>query len=266
MISVYLLLDLCPSPFPSLCLFLPPALSLPRPRLRPRLLPGPASRPSPVPDLPGDGNGRRCRPGVRRGTIGRRIGAEMFPECAEIHPWATETGRSVPRACGAAPLGYGNGRKCSPSVRCGTVGRRNGAEMSPERVVMPRWATDSARNVPRACGAAPLGDGTGHKCSPSVRRGTLGRRNGAEMFPGRAARHHWATETGGSVAQACGAFLVCKLLKKDASLHGSRNALWNVRNRLGWSRRKGMLVYPVLDVVLVSVGGVAGDHLTDESG
>ena len=86
------------------------------------------------------------------------------------------------------------------------------------------------------------------------------------MFPERAAQHHWATETGGSVAQACGAFLVCKLLKKDASLHGSRNALWNVSNRLGWSRRKGMLVYPVLDVVLVSVAGVAGDHLTDESG
>ena len=86
------------------------------------------------------------------------------------------------------------------------------------------------------------------------------------MFPERAAQHPWATETGGSVAQACGAFLVCKLLKKDASLHGSRNALWNVSNRLGWSRRKGMLVYPVLDVVLVSVGGVAGDHLTDESG
>ena len=59
---------------------------------------------------------------------------------------------------------------------------------------------------------------------------------------------------------------MCKLLKKDASLHGSRNALWNVSNRLGWSRRKGMLIYPVLDVVLVSVGGVAGDHLTDESG
>ncbi len=168
----------------------------------------------PCPALPGDGNERRCRPGVRRGTIGRRIGAEMFPECAEIHRWATEWGRSVPRACGAAPLGYGNGRKCSPSVRCGTVGRRKRAE----------------------------------------------------VFPERATRHHWATELDVSVAQACGAFLVCKLLKKDASLHGSRNALWNVRNRLGWSRRKGMLVYPVLDVVLVSVGGVAGDHLTDESG
>lgn len=138
--------------------------------------------------------------------------------------------------------------------------------MSPERAVMHCWATDSGRNVPRACGAVLLGYGTGPKCSPGVRRGTFGRRNGAEVFPERAAQHHWATETGGSVAQACGAFLVCKLLKKDASPHGSRNALWNVSNRLGWSRRKGMLIYPVLDVVLVSVGGVAGDHLTDESG
>ena len=237
MISVYLLLDLCPSPFPclcpfpfpclflSLCLFLPPVQPpvQPPPRLRPRLLPGPASRPSPVPDLPvrfpcpalpGDGNGRKCRPDVRRGTVGRRIVAEVFPERAARHPWATETG----------------------------VG------------------------VARACAAAPLGDGTGQKCRQSVRRGTLGRRIVAEMFPERAAQHHWVTETGGSVAQACGAFLVCKLLKKDASPHGSRNALWNVSNRLGWSRRKGMLIYPVLDVVLVSVGGVAGDHLTDESG
>ncbi len=130
----------------------------------------------------------------------------------------------------------------------------------------PSPATERDRSVPRACGAAPLGNGMGRKCRPGVRRGTFGRRKRAEVFPERAARHHWATETGGSVAQACGAFLVCKLLKKDASLHGSRNALWNVSNRLGWSRRKGMLVYPVLDVVLVSVAGVAGDHLTDESG
>ena len=148
---------------------------------------------------------------------------------------ATETGVSVARACGAAPLGYGNERKCCPGVRRGTLGRRIVAEVFPGRATRHRWATEWGRNV-------------------------------AETSPWRVARHPWATETGGSVAQACGAFLVCKLLKKDASLHGSRNALWNVSNRLGWSRRKGMLVYPVLDVVLVSVAGVAGDHLTDESG
>ena len=145
-----------------------------------------------------------------------------------------------------------------PRLRPCPASRRSPCPTSP--------ATERDRSVPRACGAAPLGNGMGRKCRPGVRRGTFGRRKRAEVFPERAARHHWATELDGSVAQACGAFLVCKLLKKDASLHGSRNALWNVSNRLGWSRRKGMLIYHVLDVVLVSVGGVAGDHLTDESG
>ena len=147
-----------------------------------------------------------------------------------------------------------------------TIGRRIVAEMFPERATRHRWATERGRSVPRVCGVVLLGDGMGQKCSPSVRRGTLRRRNGAEMSPERVVMPRWATEWGRNVAQACGAFLVCKLLKKDASLHGSRSALWNVSNRLGWSRRKGMLIYPVLDVVLVSVGGVAGDHLTDESG
>ena len=137
MISVYLLLDLCPFPSPA---------------------------------LPGDGNGRRCRPGVRRGTVGRRIVAEVFPERAARHHWATETSVSVARACYAAPLGDGIGRKCRPGVRRGAVRRRNGAEMSLERVVMHRWATEWGRSVPRACGAAPLGYGIGRKCRPSVWR------------------------------------------------------------------------------------------------
>ena len=152
----------------------------------------------PCPALPGDGNGRKCRPDVRRGTVGRRIVAEMFPERATRHRWATERGRSVPRVCGAVLLGNGMGQKCSPGVRRGTLGRRkraemfperaarpplgygNGAEVFPERAAWPHWATEWGRSVPRACRAAPLGDGMG-----------------------------------GSVAQACGAFLVCKLLKKD---------------------------------------------------
>ena len=145
----------------------------------------------------------------------------MSPGRAARHHWATERGRSVPRACGAAPLGYGNG-----------------AEMSPERVVMPRWATELGVSVARACAAAPLGDGNGRKCRPSVRRGTvgrrkrgrnvaracvvvllgdgtepkcslsvrrghIGRRKRAEMFPERAARPPWATELGGSVPRVC---------------------------------------------------------------
>ena len=122
----------------------------------------------PCPALPGDGNGRRCRPGVRRGTVGRRIVAEVFPERAARHPWAADSGRSVSRACGAAPLGYGNGRRCRPGVRRGTVGRRIVAEMFPERATRHRWATERGRSVPRACAAAPLGDGMGQKCRPSV--------------------------------------------------------------------------------------------------
>ena len=55
----------------------------------------------------------------------------MFPERAARHHLATELGVSVARACGAAPLGYGNGRKCRPDVRRGTVGRRNGADVFP---------------------------------------------------------------------------------------------------------------------------------------
>ena len=183
--------------------------------------------------------------------------------CARACPFAFSCPRSSPRPSprpGSGPAPPPVGPRARPPRR------RNGIEVFPERAARHRWATELGVSVARACGAAPLGNGMGRKCRPGVRRGTFGRRKRAEVFPERAARHHWATELGGSVAQACGAFLVCKLLKKDASLHGSRNALWNVSNRLGWSRRKGMLVYPVLDVVLVSVGGVAGDHLTDESG
>ena len=140
----------------------------------------------PCPALPGDGMGRKCRPGVRRGTIGLRKRAEVFPERAMRHRWATETSVSVARACGAAPLGDGNGRKCSLSVRRGTVGRRIVAEMFPERATRHRWATERGRSVPRVCGAVLLGNGMGQKCSPSVRRGHLGRRNWAEVFPERA--------------------------------------------------------------------------------
>ena len=145
MISVYLLLDLCPSPFPSLCLFLPPA----PPPVRPPYSAIPVRFPCPA--LPGDGNGRRCRPGVRRGTVGRRNGAEVFPERAARHRWATETSVSVARACYAAPLGDGIGRKCSPSVRRGALRRRNGTEVFPEREVRHPWATEGGEAVARAC-------------------------------------------------------------------------------------------------------------------
>ena len=159
----------------------------------------------PCPALPGDGNGRKCRPSVRRGTVGRRIVAEVFPGRAEIHHRATDRGRNVPRACGAAPLGYGNERKCCPGVLRGTVGRRIVAEMFPERATRHRWATERGRSVPRVCAAAPLGDGIGRKCRPGVRRGAVRRRNGAEMSPERVVMPRWATEWGRSVPRVCGA-------------------------------------------------------------
>ena len=74
MISVYLLLDLCLCPClcPSLCLSLPPP---------PRLLPGPPPVRPPCPTSPS---------------------VSLAPPSP-----ATETGVSVARACGAAPLGDG---------------------------------------------------------------------------------------------------------------------------------------------------------------
>ena len=151
----------------------------------PFFVPVPGSAPGPVfppfPALTGDGtglkcspsvrcgaigrrNGRKCRPSVRIGAVGRRNGTEVFPERAEIHRWATEWGRNVPRVCGAVPLGDGIGLKCRSSVKCGAIGRRNGAEMSPERAARHRWATERGRSVPRACGAVLLGYGTGQMC------------------------------------------------------------------------------------------------------
>ena len=139
MISVYLLLDLCPCPFPCPfpCLSPSPAQTPPQTPARPRL-PSVPVPPSPSVSLP--------------------------PPSP-----ATETGVGVARACGAAPSGDGNGRRCRPGVRRGTIGRRNGAEVSPGRAVMHCWATETGVGVARECGAAPLGDGNGSKCSPSVR-------------------------------------------------------------------------------------------------
>ena len=113
MISVYLLLDLCPCPCPSPFPALPPAQAPARPRL-----------PS-VPHTPTSPS------------------ASLAPPSP-----ATETGVGVARACGAAPLGDGMGQKCSQGVRRGTLGRRKRAEVLPGRATRHRWATDSGRNVP----------------------------------------------------------------------------------------------------------------------
>ena len=107
----------------------------------------------------------------------------MFPGRAEMHRWATDSGRNVPRVCGAVLLGNGMGQKCSPGVRRGTLGLRKRAEMFPERAARPPWATELGGSVPRVCGVVLLGDGTGPKCSPSVKCGTLGRRKAAKPSP-----------------------------------------------------------------------------------
>uniref|UniRef100_UPI00402A1726 hypothetical protein n=1 Tax=Candidatus Cryptobacteroides bacterium TaxID=3085639 RepID=UPI00402A1726 len=49
-------------------------------------------------------------------------------------------------------------------------------------------ATELGVSVARACGNAPLGDGMGPKCSPSVPRSTIGLRKRAEVSPKRAER------------------------------------------------------------------------------
>ena len=91
----------------------------------------------------------------------------------------------------------------SPDALRGTLGRRKGAEVSPESVARHPWAAERGGSVAGECCAAPLGNGKGRKCHRRVSRGTLGRRKGAEVLPGSVARHPWATERVGSVTGEC---------------------------------------------------------------
>ena len=91
----------------------------------------------------------------------------------------------------------------SPDALRGTLGRRKGAEVSPESVAWHPWAAERGGSVAGECCAAPLGNGKGRKCRRRVSRGTLGRRKGSEVSPGSVARHPWATERGGSAAGEC---------------------------------------------------------------
>ena len=136
----------------------------------------------------GGGKGRKCRRRVSRGTLGQRKGAEVSPESVAWHPWATERDESVTGECRAAPLGGGKGRKCCWGVSRGTLGRRKGAEVSPESVAWHPWAAERGGSVAGECRAAPLGGGKGRKCRRGVSRGTLGRRKGAEVLLGSVAR------------------------------------------------------------------------------
>lgn len=91
----------------------------------------------------------------------------------------------------------------SPDALRGTLGRRKGAEVSPESVAWHPWATERVGSVTGECRAAPLGNGKGRKCRRGVSRGTLGRRKGTKVSPESVARHPWAAERVGSVAGEC---------------------------------------------------------------
>ena len=80
-------------------------------------------------------------------------------------------------------LGDGLGLFCRPRVRCGTLGRRFGAVLSPEGTARHSWATFRGCSVARGYGSALLGDVSGLFCRPRVRCGTLGRRFGAVLLP-----------------------------------------------------------------------------------
>ena len=117
-----------------------------------------------------------------------------------------------------------------PDALRGTLGRRKGAEVSPESVAWHPWATERDESVAGECRAAPLGSGKGRKCHRRVSRGTLGQRKGSEVSPESVARHPWAAERGGSVAGEC----------RAAPLGGGkgRKCCWGVsRGTLG--QRKG---------------------------
>ena len=141
--------------------------------------------------LLGDVSGLFCRPSVRRGTLGQRFGAVLSPERTARHSWATFRGCSVAQARGAALLGNVSGLFCRPRVRRGTLGRRFGAVLSPERTARHSWATVWGCSVARAHGSALLGDVSGLFCRPRVRCGTLGRRFGAVLLPEGAEFFFW---------------------------------------------------------------------------
>ena len=91
----------------------------------------------------------------------------------------------------------------SPDALRGTLGRRKGAEVSPESVARHPWAAERGGSVTGECCAAPLGGGKGRECRRGVSRGTLGQRKGSEVSPESVAWHPWAAERGGSAAGEC---------------------------------------------------------------
>ena len=74
-----------------------------------------------------------------------------------------------------------------------TLGRRYKPISSPNSSARHPWATLKPRNVPQQFCAAPSGDVTAPKRSPTVLRDTLGQHYSLKVFPNRAARHSRAT-------------------------------------------------------------------------
>ena len=91
----------------------------------------------------------------------------------------------------------------SPDALRGTLGRRKGAEVSPESVAWHPWAAERGGSVAGECRAAPEGWGEGREWRGGGSRGTPEHGKGTKVSPGSVARHPWATERGGSAAGEC---------------------------------------------------------------
>ena len=125
----------------------------------------------------------------------------------------------------AAPLSDEKARKCCLKVSCCTLGRRKGAEVLPESVVLHSRATKRRGSVTQACRIlllgdekygfrcrrvpfiltsfclAPFGNENGLKCRLKVSYCTLGRRKCSEVSPKRAVFYSWATKSMDFVAE-----------------------------------------------------------------
>ena len=177
-------------------------------------------------------------------TFRQRKWAEVSPESVVLHPRATKMRDSVAQACRAAlsgdgkcgfrcrrvpliltsfcptPTGNKNGRKCRLNVSYCTLGRRKGAEVLPESVVLHSRATKMLGSVTQACRIlllgdekygfrcrrvpfiltsfclAPFGNENGLKCRLNASCRTLGRRRSAEVSLKRAVLHFRVTILG----------------------------------------------------------------------
>ena len=137
-------------------------------------------------------------------TVGRRYKPISFPNSSARHPWATlclffVAGESalipsrISSETPSAPLGDITASKCSPTEPCDILGRHYCPKTFPNRAVRYPWATLKPRNVPQQFCAAPSGDVTAPKRSPTGPCDTLGQHYSPKTFPNSSARHPRAT-------------------------------------------------------------------------